>query len=51
MQSKSIMSDWFLDHIDKPYLSTEEKIQLALKSGLTDLQVCNWFTNIRKRIW
>jgi hypothetical protein len=31
------MSDWFLDHIEKPYLSTEEKTQLALKSGLTDL--------------
>jgi len=25
MKSKSIMSDWFLDHIEKPYLSTEEK--------------------------
>ena len=45
------MADWFLAHIEKPYLSTDEKNLLALKSGLTDLQVCNWFTNIRKRIW
>ena len=51
MKSKSIMADWFLDHIEKPYLSTEEKTKLAIKSKLTDLQVCNWFTNIRKRIW
>ncbi len=42
---------WFFEHLDHPYPSAEEKETLARETGLTYLQVSNWFTNTRKRVW
>lgn len=48
---KSILKKWFIQHADNPYLKEESRNELALKTGLDQRQVSNWFTNVRKRIW
>lgn len=40
---------WRAEHAAYPYPSAEDKAALAEASGLTVLQVCNWFFNYRKR--
>ena len=42
---------WFEEHSVKPYPSEEEKVQLSLATGISVLQVTNWFINMRKRNW
>jgi len=46
-----VLRDWFLDHITHPYPSGQEKQALAQQTGLSYVQVSNWFTNTRKRSW
>ncbi|KAK0390975.1 hypothetical protein NLU13_0477 [Sarocladium strictum] len=43
------LRNWFARHQDHPYPTDEEKAQLAIESGLTRVQVTNWFTNARRR--
>ena len=45
----SIVSYRYSEHENKPYPTEEEKAELANKTNLTKLQVCNWFINRRKR--
>lgn len=45
------LKDWFYEHLDHPYPSAEDKESLSKDTGLTYLQVSNWFTNTRKRVW
>ena len=45
------LKQWFAAHSSKPYPSEEEKIQLAKETGISVLQVTNWFINMRKRNW
>jgi hypothetical protein len=45
------LKKWFIQHADNPYLKEESRNELALKTGLDQRQVSNWFTNVRKRIW
>ncbi|KII60585.1 Homeobox protein unc-62 [Thelohanellus kitauei] len=40
---------WYYCNMDDPYPSKQEKINLARASGLSELQVNNWFSNIRRR--
>jgi Homeobox KN domain len=40
---------WFACHMDHPFPSDEEKVELTDRSGLTRTQVDNWFTNARRR--
>lgn len=49
--SVQILKEWFYDHLDHPYPSADQKEALSKQTGLTYLQVSNWFTNTRKRIW
>ncbi|CAH8496887.1 unnamed protein product [Schistosoma guineensis] len=46
----NIMRAWLFQHLSHPYPSEEQKKQLATDTGLTILQVNNWFINARRRI-
>jgi len=43
------LQQWYDKHRDYPYPSKEEKAQLAVDSGKSFKQVCEWFTNRRAR--
>ena len=45
------MEGWFFASLHKPYPSKDTKRELAERTGLTEMQVHNWFTNMRKRHW
>jgi hypothetical protein len=49
--SVQLLKEWFYDHLDHPYPSADQKEDLSKRTGLTYLQVSNWFTNTRKRVW
>uniref|UniRef100_A0A6P6XME9 Homeobox protein homothorax-like n=2 Tax=Dermatophagoides pteronyssinus TaxID=6956 RepID=A0A6P6XME9_DERPT len=46
----NIMRAWLFQHLTHPYPSEDQKKQLAQDTGLTILQVNNWFINARRRI-
>ncbi|XP_047132366.2 homeobox protein Meis3 isoform X1 [Hydra vulgaris] len=46
----NIMKGWLFQHLTHPYPSEEQKRQLANETGLTIVQVNNWFINARRRI-
>uniref|UniRef100_A0A671F6L2 Meis homeobox 3 n=1 Tax=Rhinolophus ferrumequinum TaxID=59479 RepID=A0A671F6L2_RHIFE len=46
----NIMRAWLFQHLSHPYPSEDQKKQLAQDTGLTILQVNNWFINARRRI-
>uniref|UniRef100_A0A8D0CVN6 Meis homeobox 1 a n=1 Tax=Sander lucioperca TaxID=283035 RepID=A0A8D0CVN6_SANLU len=46
----NILRAWLFQHLTHPYPSEEQKKQLAQDTGLTNLQVNNWFINARRRI-
>ena len=47
-ESTSALKKWLLENIDNPYLKHADKVELTKESGLTKLQIQNWFINIRK---
>jgi hypothetical protein len=48
-EAKAVMMGWINDHIANPYPTKEEKEELSLRTGLTTVQISNWFTNARRR--
>ncbi|PAA83500.1 hypothetical protein BOX15_Mlig022963g1 [Macrostomum lignano] len=46
----NIMRAWLFQNLSHPYPSEEQKKQLSEDTGLTILQVNNWFINARRRI-
>lgn len=40
---------WVADHLTRPYPSREDKEELLQSTGLTKIQLRNFFTNVRKR--
>lgn len=45
------LEQWFFDHLPRPYPCKDDKARLAEELSLTEMQVHNWFTNMRKRHW
>lgn len=52
-RSVKILKEWMFspEHIEHPYPTDFEKIQLAEKAGVTKKQLGNWFVNARQRLW
>ncbi|CCD26701.1 Tos8p NDAI_0I01320 [Naumovozyma dairenensis CBS 421] len=44
-----ILNEWLLDHLTNPYPTTQEKKELLKQTGLTKIQLSNWFINVRRR--
>lgn len=44
-----ILNQWLLDHLHNPYPTQQEKRELLIKTGLTKIQLSNWFINVRRR--
>lgn len=49
--AKDILSCWFREHVDHPYPTQAEKIELSERTGLNLQKVDNWFINERSRKW
>jgi len=49
-QATNTMRTWLFQNLTHPYPSEEQKKSLASQTGLTILQVNNWFINARRRI-
>jgi hypothetical protein len=52
-ETTEYLKNWMLspDHIDHPYPTEEEKVQIMRHCGIEMKQLTNWFVNNRKRIW
>ncbi|SCU96737.1 LAMI_0F07558g1_1 [Lachancea mirantina] len=44
-----ILNAWLLAHMDNPYPTPQEKRELLIQTGLTKVQLSNWFINVRRR--
>ena len=49
--AKDILSNWFREHVDHPYPTQSEKVELSEQAGLSVQKVDNWFINERSRKW
>ncbi|XP_004531548.2 uncharacterized protein LOC101454414 [Ceratitis capitata] len=47
---KRMLKDWLVRRRENPYPSREEKKRLAIETGLTYTQICNWFANWRRKL-
>ncbi|QLQ79746.1 hypothetical protein HG537_0C03950 [Torulaspora globosa] len=48
-ETVQILNTWLLDHLRNPYPTPQEKRELLIKTGLTKVQLSNWFINVRRR--
>ena len=47
----AVLRSFFLQHVSHPFPSDEQKRALVSRTALSMKQVCDWFTNNRKRYW
>ncbi|KAI9503556.1 hypothetical protein GGI25_003679 [Coemansia spiralis] len=45
----AILYDWLHKHVDNPFPTSSEKKALIKETGLTKMQLKNWFCNVRRR--
>lgn len=48
--SVSYLRHWLDQHRFHPYPTEDEKLVMSQDTGLSNLQICNWFINARRRI-
>ncbi|AQZ16220.1 TOS8 (YGL096W) and CUP9 (YPL177C) [Zygosaccharomyces parabailii] len=48
-ETVQILNTWLLDHLRNPYPTPQEKRELLIRTGLTKIQLSNWFINVRRR--
>lgn len=51
VHAKDILSSWFREHVDHPYPTQTEKMELSEMTSLSIQKVDNWFINERSRKW
>ncbi|CAM0875472.1 unnamed protein product [Alopecurus aequalis] len=49
--SVAVLRAWLFDHFLDPYPSDNQKLSLAVSTGLSRRQISNWFINARVRLW
>ncbi|KAM3310391.1 hypothetical protein ACQJBY_031222 [Aegilops geniculata] len=49
--SVAVLRAWLFNHFLDPYPSDNEKLRLAVSTGLSRKQISNWFINARVRLW
>ncbi|KAK6623262.1 hypothetical protein RUM43_009114 [Polyplax serrata] len=47
---KRHLKSWLIRRRENPYPNREEKAELAIETGLTYIQICNWFANWRRKL-
>ncbi|KAL0273539.1 UNVERIFIED_CONTAM: hypothetical protein PYX00_006170 [Menopon gallinae] len=47
---KRHLKTWLIRRRENPYPNREEKKELAVQTGLTYIQICNWFANWRRKL-
>ncbi|XP_013182846.1 homeobox protein Mohawk [Amyelois transitella] len=47
---KRYLKDWLVRRRENPYPNREEKKFLSNETGLTYIQICNWFANWRRKL-
>ncbi|XP_044983958.1 BEL1-like homeodomain protein 11 isoform X2 [Hordeum vulgare subsp. vulgare] len=50
-ESVAVLRAWLFNHFLDPYPSDNEKLRLAVSTGLSRRQISNWFINARVRLW
>ncbi|SCU97043.1 LADA_0H04126g1_1 [Lachancea dasiensis] len=48
-ETVEILNEWLLSHLNYPYPSPQEKRELLIRTGLSKVQLSNWFINVRRR--
>ena len=44
-----VLNEWLEAHLDNPYPTSLEKKELIAKTSLSNVQLSNWFINVRRR--
>ncbi|SMN18985.1 similar to Saccharomyces cerevisiae YGL096W TOS8 Homeodomain-containing protein and putative transcription factor found associated with chromatin [Maudiozyma saulgeensis] len=48
-ETVKILNHWLVNHLNNPYPTPAEKNELLKQTGLTKIQLSNWFINVRRR--
>eukprot|EP01112_Ceratiomyxa_fruticulosa_P022062 TRINITY_DN797_c0_g1_i1.p1 TRINITY_DN797_c0_g1~~TRINITY_DN797_c0_g1_i1.p1 ORF type:complete len:209 (+),score=27.74 TRINITY_DN797_c0_g1_i1:304-930(+) len=48
--STEVLKKWLYEHLEYPYPTDQEKLDLCTKANLTLSQIANWFINARRRV-